>query len=79
MDLFKGKYGNITSIRTGNKMFQMNHYMNTSEGGVTFYGPHMTTRFDNQGMRIGSGLKTGRNTTYFGKYGNVSDRITSIK
>ncbi|AKL95684.1 hypothetical protein CACET_c22380 [Clostridium aceticum] len=75
---FKKKNGGISSIRTGNQFMNMTTYLDGPAGGITFKGPHMTTRFS-KGQCISVGLKSGKKVTYFGKNGNVSNRINSFK
>lgn len=76
---FKGKDGRITSTRTGNRYMKLTNYINSPTGGVTFKSIGVTSRFNNRGQCIGTGLKTGDDTTYFGKKGNVASRITAFR
>jgi hypothetical protein len=76
---FHGKDKNITSMRTGNPSLKLTQYMDNSAGGVTFRTKGFTSRFNNKGMLIGTSIKTGKYTTYFGKNGSVTTRLTPFK
>lgn len=76
---FRGKDGSVTSTRTGNRYMRLTSYVNNPAGGITFKSAGITSRFNNRGQCIGTGLKTGSDTTYFGKNGNVVNRITAFR
>lgn len=80
---FFHKDGSPSSSRTTfgssvNKI-SFSKYFGSSSGGVTFKNGAFTSRLNNLGQCIGSGLKTGGGTTYFGKNGSVSSHIAAFK
>jgi hypothetical protein len=73
---FKGKDGKITSMRVSGNNLRINQYVNGKKGGVTFTSPSMSTRLNHKGQYMGSGIKSGKTTTYFGKNGGVQKYLT---
>ncbi|EOU1903713.1 TPA: hypothetical protein ACY4SM_001385 [Clostridium perfringens] len=80
---FYKKNGGLSSIRVtlGNSKNEMNMttYPDKGKGGITFKNNGIKTRMNINGISIGSGLKCGNNTTYFGKNGNVVSSLPSFK
>lgn len=80
---FYKKNGGLSSIRTtmgtSNNEMNMTTYPDKGRGGVTFKNNGIKTRMNSSGVSIGSGLKCGNSTTYFGKNGNVVSDLPSFK
>lgn len=79
---FYKKNGGLSSMRVSmgdskNKM-SMTTYPSSGKGGVTFKNSSITTRMNNSGTCIGSGIKSGNSTTYFGSNGNVVKNLPSF-
>jgi hypothetical protein len=64
---FNKKDGNISSTR--NKLVKgivsSSYSYAPTRGGITFTNRFMTTRLDKNGRLMSSGIKSGRNITYF--------------
>lgn len=79
---FYNKNGGLSSIRTtiGDKKnsMSMTSYPSSGKGGVTFKNNGISTRMNKSGISIGTGIKTGNNTTYFGSHGNVVSSLPSF-
>ena len=81
--IFYHKDGRPSSVRTtfgsGSNKTSFTDYIGRDGGGVTTKTGNFTSRFNQQGQCIGTGLKTGGDTTYFGKNGNVAKHITAFE
>ena len=75
---FKKDSGGISSIRTNSGMHSLTSYMDSVRGGITSRIGNFTYRLNNSGQCIGSSLNVGRHTTYFGRNGSVSSRLTAF-
>lgn len=79
---FYKKNGGMSSIRLtmgdSNNKRSMTTYPSTAKGGVTFKNRFITTRMNNSGICIGSGIKSGNSMTYFGSNGNVVKNLPSF-
>ncbi|KGR73547.1 hypothetical protein [Ureibacillus manganicus] len=65
----------LTSIRSSTSLGSITLPFDGRNGGITFNNGNFSSRFTSSGF-IGSSIKTGNHTTYFGKYGQVKDRLT---
>ncbi|EFG90195.1 hypothetical protein CLCAR_0401 [Clostridium carboxidivorans P7] len=54
-------------------------YPGSGNGGVTFKTANITNRLNNKGQSIGTGLKSGNHTTYFGRNGGVVSSLTAFR
>lgn len=72
---FYGKNGQMTSFRTSTPLVSLTHPMDGGSGGVTFHHNGFTSRFSSSG-HMGSSMKLGNYTTYFGSHGQMKDRLT---
>jgi hypothetical protein len=83
MTQFYKKDGNASSnrhtLKAGSSKINMTNYFGSSRGGLTIRSGNMTTRFNSRGQSIGTSLKTGRTTTYFGKNGTVVSQMPSFR
>lgn len=75
---FYKKDGGLSSIRTGTPTMKITTYPGKSYGGVTMKNNGFTSRINNSGQAIALGIRSGGNTTYFGKNGRVAKRLTGF-
>lgn len=79
---FYNKNGGLSSMRVtiGDSKNSMSatSYPSTGKSGVTFRNNTITNRMNSNGVSIGSGIKAGNDTTYFGKNGNVVKNLPSF-
>lgn len=77
---FNDDQGGISSIRAGNwhSGYSSTDYFGSDKGGLTLHTGNFVSRLNNNGTCIGAGLTAGRHTTYIGRNGNVSSRLTSF-
>lgn len=77
---FNDDNGGISSMRSGNwhSGYSNTDYFGSDRGGFTLHTGNFVSRFNNNGICIGTGLTVGRHTTYIGRSGNVSSRLTSF-
>ena len=76
--VFNKKDGSVSSIRVGSSNMKSTAYLGKSYGGVTFKNDGFTSRINNKGQTIALGIKCGNHTTYFGKNGSVSKKLTGF-
>lgn len=70
--------GGISSNRTTSGMHSLTSYTDSSRGGITSHVGNFTYRLNNSGQCIGSSLTVGHYSTYFGRNGSVSSRLTAF-
>lgn len=73
---FTGKNGQITSMRVRNGSMDMTNHIGSTGGGTTFRNKNFTTRINNRGQVIGTGMKTGKHTTYMNNSFRKQSQLT---
>lgn len=80
---FYKRNGGLSSTRTtigdNKNSTSTTTYHTTGKGGWTFKNSGISTRMNSSGTSIGSGIKSGNSTTYFGSHGNVISNLPSFK
>ena len=76
---FSKKDGSISSSRVsiynGKSKISLSNYNGSTRGGVTFKNNAISSRFNNKGQSMGTSMKVGSNTKYYGVDGMHSNKI----
>ena len=76
---FKDKNGNNSSIRVGSGNARILTKLSDGSSHITFKSKNMTTRLNSKNSSIGTGIKSGKTTTYFGQNGSEVSGLPALR
>lgn len=75
---FFGSDGSLSSFRSSFGPSSITSYAGSLAGGITSRIGNVASRMSNAGQYLGSSVKLGSHTTYFGRNGGVSTHLASF-
>ena len=76
---FKDKNGFNSSVRVGGGSWETLTKLSDGSSHTTFKHKNLTTRVSSRKQGIGTGIKTGKTTTYFGQNGSVVSGFPALR
>jgi len=75
---FQDKNGFNSSVRVGGGSWETLTKLSNGSSHTTFNNKNLTTRVSSKKPSIGTGIKIGKSTTYFGQHGSVVSSLPAL-